>query len=277
MTITNINDKVTLNNGIKMPLFGLGVWQAADGQEVERAIGFAVDAGYRSIDTATIYGNEIGVGNAIKNSNVDRSELFVTSKLWNSDQGFDKTLKAFDVSLKKIQLNYLDLYLIHWYKKDTFEESWKALERLYAEGRIKAIGVSNFMVHHLQELLQSAEIVPAVNQIEFHPYLTSPNLIGFCKENKIQVEAWSPLMQGKIFDVDEIKTLARKYNKTEAQIVLRWNLQRGIVTIPKSVHKQRIIDNSKIFKFELSDGDVNVIDGLDKKFRYGPDPDNINF
>jgi len=277
MNIISINDRIELNNGIKMPLLGLGVWQANDGSIVEKAVASAIDAGYRSIDTAAIYGNEVGVGNAVKKSSIDRNDLFITSKLWNSDQGYEKTLRAFDVSMKKLQLDYLDLYLIHWYKKDTFAESWKALEKLYAEGRIKAIGVSNFLVHHLEELMQIAEITPAVNQIEFHPYLTQPELINFCKKNKIQVEAWSPLMQGKIFEVEEIKNLAKKYNKTEVQITLRWDLQRGIVTIPKSVHQQRIIDNSKIFDFELTDEDIKTINNLDKNFRFGPDPDNINF
>lgn len=277
MNISNINNSTTLNNRIKMPWLGLGVWQADDGSVVEKAVSSAIDAGYRSIDTAAIYGNEVGVGTAVKNSSVDRSDLFITSKLWNSDQGFDKTLKAFNVSLDKLQLDYLDLYLIHWYKKETFADSWKALEKLYAEGRIKAIGVSNFLVHHLEELMQVAEIIPNVNQIEFHPYLTQPELIDFCKKNKIQVEAWSPLMQGKIFEVSEIKNLAKKYNKTEVQITLRWNLQCGIVTIPKSVHQQRIIDNAKIFDFELTDEDMEIINSLDKHFRFGPDPDKINF
>lgn len=277
MAITNLSDKTTLNNGVQMPMLGLGVWQANDGSEVEKAVGCAIDVGYKSIDTAAIYGNETGVGNAVKNSNVNRSELFITSKLWNSDQGYEKTLKAFDVSMKKLQLDYLDLYLIHWYKKETFQESWKALEKLYTEGRIKAIGVSNFLVHHLEELLENAEIVPAVNQIELQPYLTQPKLIDFCKKNKIQVEAWSPLMQGNIFDVVEIKNLAMKYNKTEVQIVLRWNLQSGIVTIPKSVNEQRIIANSKIYDFEISENDIDLINSLDKYYRFGPDPDNINF
>ncbi len=165
MSITNLSDKTTLNNGVQMPWLGLGVWQANDGNEVEKAVGSAIDAGYKSIDTAAIYGNETGVGNAVKNSNVDRSELFITSKLWNSDQGYDKALKAFDVSLKKLQLDSLDLYLIHWYKKETFKKSWKALEKQYKEKRIKAIGISNFMIPHLKNLLEISEVVPVVNQI----------------------------------------------------------------------------------------------------------------
>jgi diketogulonate reductase-like aldo/keto reductase len=208
---------------------------------------------------------------------VDRKDVFLTSKVWNSDQGYDATLKAFDASLKRLETDYLDLYLVHWPKGELSKETWKALEKLYKEKRVRAIGVSNFLQHHLEDLLTSAEIVPMVNQMEFHPYLVQQNLIDFCNSRGIQYEAWSPLMQGNIFDLDVMKDLASKYNKTIAQIVLRWDLQKGVVTIPKSSKKERIVANSDLFDFELSEEDVELLDGLEKGKRFGPDPDNFGF
>lgn len=275
--ITNLQGTFTLHNGVKMPYFGLGVYLSEDGAEVINAVKWALESGYRHIDTAAIYKNEEGVGEGIRKSGIEREELFVVSKVWNSDQGYESTIKAFNDSLERLGLDYLDLYLIHWPVAEKYKETWKALEHLYAEGKVKAIGVSNFMQHHLEDLLSEAQIVPMVNQMEFHPYLVQQELLDFCKKHKIQYEAWSPMMQGKIFEMDEFKQLAQKYNKTIAQIVLRWDIQKGVVTIPKSSKKERIIANSQIFDFAISKEDMLIIDRLHKGQRFGPDPDNFDF
>lgn len=233
--------------------------------------------GYRHIDTASIYKNEAGVGEGIRQSGISRQELFVVSKVWNDDQGYESTLKAYEDSLNRLQLDYLDLYLVHWPVAGKFKETWRAMEYLYREKRVRAIGVSNFLQHHLEDLLADAETVPMVNQMEFHPYLVQQDLIDFCNKNTIQYEAWSPLMQGHIFEMEIMKELAQKYNRTIAQIVLRWDLQKGVVTIPKSSKKERIISNADIFNFELAPEDVKLLDGLDRGKRFGPDPDNFDF
>ncbi len=260
-----------------MPYFGLGVYQSEDGQEVINAVKWALEAGYGHIDTASIYKNEEGVGQGIQESSVPREEVFLVSKVWNSDQGYDSTLKAFDASIKRLGTEYLDLYLVHWPVAGKYKDTWRALEKLYADGRVKSIGVSNFLQHHLENLLKTSEITPMVNQMEFHPYLVQQDLIDFCNENAIQYEAWSPMMQGKIFQMDEFKQLADKYSKTIAQIVLRWDLQKGVVTIPKSSKKERIIANADIFDFELSQEDVAKLDSMHKGKRFGPDPNNFDF
>ncbi|AKA35039.1 aldo/keto reductase [Flagellimonas lutaonensis] len=275
--ITDLQGTFTLHNGVEMPYFGLGVYLSEDGQEVINAVKWALEAGYRHIDTASVYNNEEGVGKGIRESGAQRKEVFLVSKVWNSDQGYDSTLKAFDDSLDLLQVDYLDLYLVHWPVNGKYKDTWRAFEKLYRDGRVRAIGVSNFLQHHLEDLLQSAEIVPMVNQMEFHPYLVQQDLIDFCNKNTIQYEAWSPLMQGHIFEMEEFKQLAEKYGKTIAQIVLRWDLQKGVVTIPKSSKKERIIANADIFDFELSDEDVKLLDGLDRGKRFGPDPDNFDF
>tara|TARA_R110000737_G_scaffold334317_2_gene352511 strand:- start:330 stop:1190 length:861 start_codon:yes stop_codon:yes gene_type:complete len=275
--ITDLQGSFELHNGVQMPYFGLGVYLSKDGSEVINAVKEALNHGYRHIDTAAIYNNEEGLGKGVQESNVDRKDIFFVSKVWNTDQGYDATLKAFDASLERLGTDYLDLYLIHWPKGELSKETWKALEKLYKEKRVRAIGVSNFLQHHLEDLLTSAEIVPMVNQMEFHPYLVQQDLIDFCKSKEIQYEAWSPLMQGNIFDLDIMKNLASKYNKTIAQVVLRWDLQKGVVTIPKSSKKERIIANSDLFDFELSEEDVQLLDGLDNGKRFGPDPDNFDF
>ncbi|MEW2920701.1 aldo/keto reductase [Muricauda sp. ANG21] len=275
--ITDLQGTFELHNGVQMPYFGLGVYLSKDGNEVIHAVKDALNHGYRHIDTAAIYNNEEGVGTGIRESNVDRKDVFLVSKVWNTDQGYDSTLKAFDASLNRLGTDYLDLYLVHWPKEGLYKDTWRALEKLYKEKRIRAIGVSNFLRHHLEDLLTSAEIVPMVNQMEFHPYLVQQGLLDFCAEKGIQYEAWSPLMQGNIFDLDIMKDLAAKYNKTIAQIVLRWDLQKGVVTIPKSSKKNRIIANADLFDFELSKEDVQLLDGLDRGKRFGPDPDNFDF
>ena len=277
MLITDITGCAILHNNVAMPYLGLGVYKASEGREVINAVTYALQAGYRHIDTATLYQNEKGVGTAIRQSGIKRETIFVTTKIWNTDHGYDAALKAFDRSLAELGFDYLDLYLIHWPVKGKFKDTWRALEDLYKQGRVKAIGVSNFLKHQLLDLMQSAEIVPMVNQMEFHPYLVQQDLIDFCHDRRIQYEAWAPLMQGRIVGVDLLKQLARKYDKDLVQIVLRWNLQKGVVTIPKSVTPARILSNSQLFDFELSSEDMKRIDALDKGLRYGSDPDDFNF
>jgi len=276
-TITDIQGTFQLHNGVGMPYFGLGVYLADNEQEVVDAIHWALETGYRHIDTASIYKNEEGVGRAIQTSTIPREDIFVVSKVWNADQGFKSTLKAFEDSLNRLQLDYRDLYLVYWPVQGKYIDTWKALEQLYKEKKIRAIGVSNFMKHHLEDLMHYTEIVPMVNQMEFHPHLVQQDLIDFCNQHYIQYEAWSPMMQGKIFDLKILDQFAEKYKKTVAQIVLRWNLQKGVVTIPKSVKKERIQSNADLFDFELSQEDMDRIDALDQNKRTGPDPDNFNF
>lgn len=270
---TSLTDTTTLHNGVKMPWFGLGVFKVQEGTEVEEAVKAAIKNGYRSIDTAAIYQNEEGVGKAIKESGVPREELFITSKVWNSDQGYETTLQAYETSLKKLGLEYLDLYLIHWPGKSKFKDTWKALEKLYKDGRVRAIGVSNFHIHHLEDLLTDAEIKPMVNQVEYHPHLTQKDLLAFCQKEGIQLEAWSPLKRGQLLADPTINELAKKYQKSPAQIILRWDLQTGVVTIPKSIKETRIIENADVFDFELTEEDINKINGLNKNERIGSDPD----
>jgi methylglyoxal/glyoxal reductase len=273
----DISTKVRLNNGVEMPWLGLGVFRAEDGKEVENAVESALKHGYRSIDTAAVYQNERGVGIGIKNSGVPREEIFLTSKVWNSDQGYKTTLKAFGESLDRLQTDYLDLYLIHWPKGKLSVETWKAMEELNEKGLIRAIGVSNFLVHHLEDFLPECKVVPAVNQVEFHPELIQPELLEYCKDKGIQSEAWSPIMKGKVLNIPVLQALAAKYQKTPVQIVLRWDIQKGVVTIPKSVKPERIVSNADIFDFELSDEDMAKIDRLDTNHRIGFHPDHIPF
>jgi diketogulonate reductase-like aldo/keto reductase len=276
-SITNVKGTFTLNNGIKMPYLGLGVFECKNNDEVINAVSWAINAGYRHIDTAAIYRNEDGVGAGIRHSGVHREDIFVTSKVWNADQGYESTIHAFEHSLNLLELDYLDLYLIHWPVNGKFIETWKALEYLYREERVRAIGVSNFMEHHLESLLNEAEVVPMVNQMEFHPYLVQQDLLDYCRSKGIQYESWSPLMKGRVLEVDLLKELAAKYQKTIVQVVLRWNLQKGVVTIPKSARKERIISNADLFDFFISEEDMKRIDSLDRNLRVGPNPDNFDF
>ncbi|MCT8138293.1 aldo/keto reductase [Anaerobacillus sp. CMMVII] len=261
-----------------MPWFGLGVFKLKEGEEVVSSVKAAIETGYRSIDTAALYGNEEGVGQAIREVSVPREELFITTKVWNSDQGYETTLAAFDESMKKLGLDYLDLYLIHWPLPaiGKYKETWKALEKLYKEGKVRAIGVSNFQISHLKDLISECEIVPMVNQVEYHPRLTQTELHAFCKQNKIQLEAWSPLMQGQLLDEPTLTEIAQRYGKSVAQVILRWDLQNEVVTIPKSVKPERIKANAAIFDFELSAEDMALINGLNENHRVGPNPDEFN-
>ena len=273
----DLKSTVKLHNGVEMPWFGLGVFKVKEGSEVIDSVKAAIKNGYISIDTAAVYKNEEGVGQGIKESGVPREELFITSKVWNADQGYESTLKAFDTSLEKLGLDYLDLYLIHWPVKGKYVETWKALEKLYKDGRVKAIGVSNHHVHHLKDILAEADIKPMVNQVEYHPHLTQKELHEFCKSEGIQLEAWSPLKQGELLTEPVIAEIGQKHQKSAAQVILRWDLQNEVVTIPKSIKEHRIIENATIFDFELSSEDMERINSLNKNERIGSDPDNFNF
>ena len=263
MYITDLTGTTTLSNEVKMPYLGLGVYSMTN-KEVVQAIHHAFETGYRLIDTASVYGNEEGVGKAVQESSIPREEIFVTSKVWNSDQGYDSTLKAFDKSMKRLGLDYLDLYLIHWPVSGRYKDTWKALEKLYNDGKIRAIGVSNFLIHHLKDLMKDAEITPMVNQVEFHPHCVQQELHDFCHENNIQPEGWAPLMRRKVNDIHLLRGLAEKYGKTPAQIVLRWDLQKGVVTIPKASNPEHISSNADIFDFELAEGDIQRINDLEQ-------------
>ncbi|PPB02353.1 aldo/keto reductase [Brevibacillus laterosporus] len=271
-----ITDGATLANGVVKPWVGLGVYKADDGAEVEQAIRMALEAGYRSIDTAAIYENEAGVGKAIRDSKIPREEIFVTTKVWNTEQGYESTLQAFDTSLQKLGLDYIDLYLVHWPVPGKYKETWRALETLYKKGLVRSIGVSNFHIHHLEDLLSVCEVKPMLNQIEMHPYLIQEELRQYCEQHGIYVEAWRPLMRGNL-EVPLLQEMAERHQKTPAQIVLRWDLQHKVLVIPKSVRKERIIENAGLFDFELTDEDMAMLDSLNRDQRFGPDPDHFDY
>lgn len=268
---------VTLNNGVTMPQLGFGVFQVPD-EETTAAAATALEAGYRSIDTAAVYGNERGVGRALADSGIPRDQLFVTTKLWNADQGHAAALAAFDASLDKLGLDHVDLYLIHWPTpaRDRYLDTWRALEKLYADGRARAIGVSNFQPAHLERLLGAASVVPAVNQIELHPGLQQRELREVHARHGIATEAWSPLAQGAVLKDDAVTTIAARHGRSPAQVVLRWHLRIGNVVIPKSVTETRIRENLDVFDFDLSDQEIDTLTALDRGMRTGPDPDTLN-
>jgi 2,5-diketo-D-gluconate reductase A len=268
---------IRLNNGVEIPQIGFGVFQIDD-DATTAAVSEALAAGYRSIDTAAIYGNEAGTGRALAASGINRDELFVTTKLWNADQGYDTTLAAFDTSLATLGLDYLDLYLIHWPApaNKLFVESWRALEKLYADGRVRAIGVSNFLPEQLDELAAVSTIVPAVNQIELHPALQQHDTVAYNRAHGIATEAWSPLAQGAMLSDESIQAIAARLGRTPAQVILRWHLQQGRIIIPKSVTPARIRENLDILEFELTDADLSAIDALERDGRTGPHPAEFN-
>jgi diketogulonate reductase-like aldo/keto reductase len=269
---------VTLNNGVEMPQLGFGVFLVPPDEVVEPVL-VALEAGYRLIDTATLYGNEEGVGRAIRDSGLPRSEVFVTTKVWNSDQGYDATLRAFDTSAKLLGLDVVDLYLIHWPTpaRDLYVDTWRAFEQLYADGRVRAIGVSNFTTAHLTRLLGETSVVPAVNQVELHPGLPQEELRAFHAEHGIVTESWSPLGRGHgLLDAPEVLAVAEAHGRTAAQVVLRWHLQLGLVVIPKSTRAARIRENLDVFDFSLTDDEVAQLSSLTEPGRVGPDPDEMN-
>ncbi len=273
----HLQSTTKLSNGVEMPWFGLGVYKVEEGDQVVSSVKWAIEAGYRSIDTAALYQNEEGVGQAIRESGVPREELFITTKVWNSDQGYDTTLQAFEKSRSKLGLDYVDLYLVHWPVKGKYKDTWRALEQLYADGKVRAIGVSNFQIHHLEDLLLDAKVRPMVNQVELHPLLAQVELRNYCKEQGVQIEAWAPLAQGRLLDNPVLQTIADTHRKSIAQVLLRWDIQSGIVTIPKSIKKERIVQNADIYDFELSVGEMKQIDDLNENRRFGADPDHFDF
>jgi diketogulonate reductase-like aldo/keto reductase len=271
----DISIKFKLNNDISMPALGLGVYQTKRGEETINAVTWALELGYRHIDTAMIYHNEPEVGQGIVESGIPRDEVFITTKLWNSDHGFEKTLKAFDSSIKRLKVDYLDLYLIHWPQENIRKDTWKAFEKLYNDKLVKAIGVSNYTIEHLKGLLSYCEVVPAVNQVEFNTYLYQKELLEFCQSMGIRLEAYSPIARGEKLKDKKLIDMASKYKKTPAQILLRWSINHDVIVIPKSSHKERIKENSEIFDFNISEEDMKLLDSFNENFRTCWDPTNV--
>ena len=271
----SINTTVKLNNGIQMPLFGLGTYQAQPGKETKQAVLYALEIGYRLIDTAAMYMNEEAVGEAVRESGIPREEIFVTTKLWNADHGYEKALAAFDESLERLGLSYIDLYLIHFPVEVLRNESWKALEKILEQGKCKSIGVSNYMIWHLEELLKNSSTIPVVNQVEFNPYLYQKDLLEFCNSHKIVLEAYSPLTKGHKLNDPKLGEVASKYSKTPAQILIRWALQKRTIVIPKSSKKERIKENAAVFDFEITPEDMNLLDSFNQNLRTSWDPSTV--
>ncbi|OJH41872.1 aldo/keto reductase [Cystobacter ferrugineus] len=271
----NLQSTVMLNNGVEIPRLGLGVYLAARGEETRQAVRSALVAGYRHIDTARVYANERDVGAAVRESGLPREDVFITTKLWNSDQGYDSALKACERSLKELGLEYVDLYLIHWPVPGRRLDSWRALETLLRDGRCRAIGVSNFMEHHLDELLARAQVVPAVNQVEQHPFLYQPSLLRHCADKGIAVEAYSPLTKGLRLTDPRVVEVARRHGRSAAQVLIRWCLQHDMIVIPKSTHAARIRENATVHDFALSPEDMRQLDGLNEDLYTGWDPREV--
>ena len=271
----NIRSLKGLNNHVNIPVLGLGVFKTTPGKETQNAVTWALEAGYRHIDTAAFYGNEEDVGIAVKNSSIPRDEIFITTKLWNSDQPYEKALKAFDTSLKKLDCDYIDLYLIHWPQSETRKEAWQALEKIYDEHRCRAVGVSNYTIKHLEGMLDYCDILPAVNQVEFSPYLYQEELHYYCYQKGIALEAYTPLTRGRKLDDPKLIAIAEKYNKTPAQILIRWCIEKELIVIPKSANKARIIENTQVFDFRLYPEDKRQLDSFDEGFRVAWDPGRI--
>lgn len=263
MSLT-LNSTAKLNNGIQIPRLGLGAYQIPPGKTTINAVKYALKVGYKHIDTAKVYGNESDVGKALKDSDIKREDIFITTKVWNSDQGYDSTLRAFEASLKRLGQSYVDLYLIHWPVQRKIIETWKAMVQLLKNGKVRTIGVSNYSINELKETIQNSDIIPAINQVEFHPFLYQKDLLEFCKSNTIQLEAYSPLTRGKRLDNLDVIKMGEKYNKTPAQILMRWSLQHDLVVIPKSSHTKRILENSQVFDFNIDQKDMELLNSLNE-------------
>ena len=262
--LLTLESRAKLNNGIEIPYIGLGVYQSPPGETTRRAVRYALKIGYRHIDSAQLYGNETDVGRAVRESGIRREEIFITTKVWNSYQGYDSTLQACEGSLRRLGLSYVDLYLIHWPVQGLSDDTWRAMIKLWRQGKAHAIGVSNYSISQLRDLLQNSDIVPAVNQIEFHPFLYQQELLQYCKINRIQLEAYSPLTRAKRLNHQNIIDVAKKYEKTPAQVLIRWILQHDIIVIPKSIHEERIHENSQVFSFRLEPEDMKLLDSLNE-------------
>jgi len=270
-----IDSKIKLNNGLEIPALGYGTYKVERGREAFEGTLWALEAGYRHIDTASMYGNESDIGDAVRQSGIPREEIFITTKVWNSDQGFDRTLKAFDASLSRLKSGYIDLYLIHWPVEILRNETYRALESIYAEGRVRAIGVSNFTITHLEELTSKFDTIPAVNQVEFSPYLYQKDLLNYCNSKGILVEAYSPLIRGRKMNDPRLRKIGDNYGKDPAQILIKWGLQHKLVSLPKSSRNDRILSNADVFDFEISPDDMELLDSLNENFRIAWDPSSI--
>lgn len=272
----DINYKIKMNNGVEIPQLGLGVYLTKSGSECINAVTWALEAGYRHIDTAKFYKNEKDVGEAVRNSGIKREEIFVTTKLWNEDHGYESALRAFDKSLKELNIDYIDCYLIHWPVQEKRKDSWKALEKIYESGYCKSIGVSNYMIPHLEELFTYANVIPVMNQVEFNPFNYQNDLLDFCNKNKIILEAYAPLTRSKRINDKTLLPISQKYKKSNAQVLIRWAIQHELVVIPKSVHKERIIENANVFDFTLDESDMKILDNMNDGFRSSWDPTKID-
>jgi methylglyoxal/glyoxal reductase len=271
----SLADTVEIAPGVAINRLGLGTYRADEGPDVQREIRYGLSIGYRTIDTASLYGNEQSVGETVRESGIPREEVFVATKLWNTDQGYDSALSAFDRSLERLGFDHVDLYLVHWPIAEKMRDTWRAMEDILASGRTRAIGVCNFLVHHLDELSAFANVPPTLDQIEHHPRLQQPELVEYCREHGIAVQAWAPIMRGRVSLVPELVHIAQSHDKTPAQVTLRWILQRGVITIPKSIHERRVAENADVYDFALSESEMAMIESLDRGERIGPDPNRF--
>jgi diketogulonate reductase-like aldo/keto reductase len=271
----SLDDRVEVAPGVRMARLGLGTYKSADGPDVEGEVSYGLELGYRHVDTAALYGNERGVGRALRASGLPRDEYTVATKVWNSDQGYASTLKAFDASLERLGLEHVDLYLIHWPIPGLTRETWRAMEEIRSQGRAKAIGVCNFLVHHLEDLATFADVPPALDQVEHHVRLQQPDLRDYCASHGVTLQAWAPIMRGRVAGIPEVVEIGRRHDKSAAQVAIRWILQHGVTTVPKSVHRDRVAENADVFDFALDDSEMAALDALDRAERIGGHPDQF--